>query len=97
MVRVLLEVLLPVALAATAGIALRRRMDLDQATLNRVVIYGLSPALIFSSLVTTDLSGAGALRMLALALGVLVVMGLISWATGRLLGLRGGSLSAWCW
>lgn len=94
MVRVLLEVLLPVALAATAGIALRWRMDLDQATLNRVVIYGLSPALIFSSLVTTDLSGAGALRMLALALGVLVVMGLISWATGRLLGLRGGSLSA---
>ncbi|MCS6881467.1 MAG: AEC family transporter [Oscillochloridaceae bacterium] len=94
MIRVLLEVLLPVALVAAAGMVLRRRMALDQATLNRVVIYGLSPALIFTSLVTTDLSGAGAARMLALALGVLLAMGLISWATGRLLGLRGGSLSA---
>jgi len=93
-IRILLEVLLPVALVAGAGLALRRRMTLDQVTLNRVVIYGLSPALIFTSLVTTDLSGAGALRMLALALGVLLAMGLISWATGRLLGLRGGSLSA---
>lgn len=94
MIRVLLEVLLPVALVALTGLVLRRRMPLDQTTLNRVVIYGMSPALIFSSLVESDLVGSGALRMFALSVGVVLVMGLITGVAAWSLGLRGGSLSA---
>jgi predicted permease len=92
--RVLMEVLLPVALVAAVGYALRTRMPLDQTTLNRVVIYGMSPALIFTSLVAADLSGGGALRMLALSVGGALVMGAIAAVIAWPLGIRGGSLSA---
>jgi len=92
--RVLMEVLLPVALVAAVGYVLRMRFALDQATLNRVVIYGMNPALIFTALLAADLSGAGALRMLALSVGGAVAMGLLAAVVGLALGLRGGSLSA---
>lgn len=94
MLRVLMEVLLPVALVAAVGYALRMRLPLDQTTLNRVVIYGMSPALIFSSLATADLSGGGTLRMIALSVGGAVLMGAIAFAVAWPLGIRGGSLSA---
>jgi len=89
-----MEVLLPVALVAAVGYVLRMRFALDQATLNRVVIYGMNPALIFTALLAADLRGAGALRMLALSVGGAVAMGLLAAVVGLALGLRGGSLSA---
>jgi hypothetical protein len=92
--RVLMELLLPVALVASVGYALRLRMPLDQVTLNRVVIYGMNPALIFTSLVAADLSGIGALQMLALSVGGALLTGLIAFGVAWPLGLRGGSLSA---
>jgi predicted permease len=91
---VLLEVLLPVALVAAIGVLLRRRFPLDQVTLNRVVIFGMSPALIFTSLVRADLSGDGALRMLTLSVGIVAIMGVITAAIAIPLGLRGPDLSA---
>lgn len=94
MLSVLLEVLLPVALVAGAGYLLRRRFPLDQVTLNRVVIYGMSPALIFTSLVRFDLSGGGALRMLALSVAIVAVMGALTALIALPLGLRGPDLSA---
>lgn len=94
MLSVLLEVLLPVALVAAIGILLRRRFPLDQVTLNRVVIFGMSPALIFTSLVRADLTGDGALRMLTLSVGIVAIMGLITAAIAVPLGLRGPDLSA---
>ena len=93
MLRVLLEVLLPVALIAAVGVVLRRRMALDQVTLNRVVIYGMSPALIFTTLVRADLSGGTALRMVALSVSIVLVMGLITTLIAIPLGLRGRDLS----
>lgn len=94
MLEVLLEVLLPIAVVAAVGFALRRAMPLDQATLNRVVIYGLSPALIFVSLVRADLSGDGALRMLALSVGVVLVLGGLIAAVALPLRVRRADLSA---
>lgn len=94
MLTVLLEVLLPVALVALAGAVLGRRFPLDQVTLNRVVIFGMSPALIFTALVEADLSGGGALRMLALSILIVVVMGALTAAIALPLGLRGADLSA---
>jgi predicted permease len=91
---VFLEVLLPVALVALVGYVLRWRLPLDQSTLNRVVIYGMNPALIFTSLVVADLSGPNALRMLTLAVGVALVMGALAATVALSLGVRGGSLSA---
>ncbi|WP_129675727.1 AEC family transporter [Candidatus Chloroploca sp. Khr17] len=93
MVRVLFEVLLPVALVAIVGMLLRRQMPLDQVTLNRVVIYGMSPALIFTSLVRADLSGSGAVGMVTLAVGTVVVMGALTLAVALPFGVRGRDLS----
>jgi len=91
---VFLEVLLPVALVALVGYTLRWRMPLDQRTLNRVVIYGMNPALIFTSLTAADLSGPNALHMLTLAVGVALVMGAVATSVAVPLGVRGGNLSA---
>lgn len=41
MIAVLIEVLLPIAVVAAAGFALRRALPLDLVTLNRLMIYGL--------------------------------------------------------
>lgn len=94
MLRVLVEVLLPVALVAAVGYLLRMRLHLDQASLNRVVIYGMNPALIFSALVSADLSGTGAVQMLALSVIGAVVMGALTVALAWPLGVRRESLSA---
>lgn len=94
MVSVLLNVLLPIAVVVAIGYALRRAFPIDQASLNRVMIYGLSPALIFVSLLRADLAGGDALRMVGLAVGLVVVMGALTLALAWPLGLRGGDLSA---
>jgi malate permease and related proteins len=91
---VLLEVLLPVALVAGVGMVLRWRMALDQVTLNRVVLYGMSPALIFTGLVEADLSGTTALKMIALSVGLVAVMAMLTALIALPLGLRGPDLSA---
>jgi len=94
MVTVLIEVLLPIAMVASAGFALRRAFPLDLMTLNRLMIYGLSPALIFVALVRADLSGPDAGRMLFFAVGVLGLMALIVWISALGLGLRGKDVTA---
>lgn len=94
MIAVLIEVLLPIAVVAAAGFALRRALPLDLVTLNRLMIYGLSPALIFVALVRADLSGPDAGRMLFFAVGVLVLMALTVWLCGLMLGLRGKEMTA---
>lgn len=94
MLSVLLNVLLPIAVVVAVGYTLRRVFPLDQASLNRVMIYGLSPALIFVSLLRADLTGGGALRMVGFAVGLVVVLGALTLALAWPLGLRGGDLSA---
>jgi len=94
MVTVLIEVLLPIAVVASAGFALRRAFPLDLMTLNRLMIYGLSPALIFVTLVRADLSGPDAGRMLFFAVGVLGLMALTVWISALGLGLRGKDVTA---
>lgn len=94
MLSILLEVLLPVALVAAIGFGLGRRFPLEQVTLNRVVIFGMSPALIFTALLQADLSGSGALLMVALSVGVVALMGALTVAIALPLGVRGPALSA---
>jgi predicted permease len=93
-VSVLINVLLPIAVVVAVGYALRRAFPLDQISLNRVMIYGLSPSLIFVSLLRADLSGSGALTMLIFSVCLVLVMGVVTLALSWPLGLRGGDLSA---
>ena len=45
------QVLLPIVVVVASGYVLQRRLELDLHSVNRVSLYLLSPALIFSSLV----------------------------------------------
>ena len=45
------QVLLPIIVVVASGYVLQRRLELDLHSVNRVSLYLLSPALIFSSLV----------------------------------------------
>ncbi len=94
MIAVLVEVLLPIAVVATAGFALRRSLPLDLITLNRLMIYGLSPALIFVALVRADLRGPDAGRMILFAVGVLIMMAVVVWVSALPLRLCGKDKTA---
>lgn len=94
MIAVLIDVLLPIAIVASAGFALRRTLPLDLITLNRLMIYGLSPALIFVALLRTDLSGPDAGRMLFFSIGVIGLMALTVWLSAMVLRLRGKEVTA---
>jgi malate permease and related proteins len=94
MITILLEVLLPIAVVATVGYLLRRNLALDLGTLNRVMIYGLTPTLIFVSLVRTDLMSGDSLRMMLLSLLVVSCMAVLTVAIAWPLGIRGADLSA---
>lgn len=69
--RAFAEVLLPIAVVVATGYALRRSLPLDLRTLNRISIYGLSPCLMFVSLLRTEIDPGAALR---LALQMVAVM-----------------------
>lgn len=75
-----IEVLLPVLVVVLCGYGLRRAFPLDLRSLNRVSMYILSPALIFTTLVRTAVAGEEALRIVGvsivfcLAIGVLTLL-----------------------
>src|SRR5690349_20673552 len=94
MLTVLVDVLLPILVVVCTGFMLRRRMAIDLTSLNRLAIYGLSPSLIFVSLVRADLGGEEAVRMVALSVSLVLCMALITFACGLGLRVGGADLSA---
>lgn len=83
------EVLLPVAVVAALGYAIRRAFPLDIRSLNRLAVYLLSPCLVFVTLLRAEIGGADALRLAAVALlTVAAVLG-AALLLARPLGLHG--------
>ena len=74
---------LPVFIVAAVGFAVARVLKVDVRALSRVTFNALSPCLVFHMLVTSSLSAADFGRMTALAVAVIVVIGLV----GRLVTL----------
>ncbi|MCU0490101.1 MAG: AEC family transporter [Chloroflexaceae bacterium] len=94
MISVLIEVLLPIAVVAAVGYALRRKLVLDLATLNRVMIYGFSPALIFTSLLRTQVAGEQAFGMIGLSVALVACVAVATWLCALPLRLPRADLSA---
>jgi malate permease and related proteins len=89
------EVLLPVLVVVGAGYALRRGYPaLDLRTLNRVSMYALGPALIFTTLVRIEVAGGEALRITLASVLLVLGMGALTYATGRVMRLDGASMAA---
>lgn len=86
--------LLPIILIAGIGYALGHWTKLSARTLSQVIFYVFSPSLVFDLLTHSQLGGDDILRTMGLAGLLMVIVGLLTWAGGRLLGLEGRMLSA---
>ncbi|HMO56542.1 MAG TPA: AEC family transporter [Roseiflexaceae bacterium] len=89
-----IEVLLPVLVVVGSGYALRRSFPIDARSLNRVSMYVLGPALIFTTLVRIEIGGGEALRITLASALLCLGMGALTAVVGRLLRLEQTSLAA---
>jgi predicted permease len=60
----------------------------------RVVFYSLLPCLAFRLLVTSSPSGANVVRLVSLAVLIMAAMGVVGYAAGKGMGLKGAPLRA---
>lgn len=86
--------ILPAFLVMAAGVILDRGLRVDKRTLSRMVIYLLTPCLVFSSIVqsTVDPSQFGSMILFVLALTVILVA--LALGVGRVLGWSRGMSDA---
>ncbi|HHY54458.1 MAG TPA: AEC family transporter [Chloroflexi bacterium] len=82
LLQVFVNTVLPVFLVAGAGYVLARFTALDGRTLGRVIFNLGSPALVFRSLYTMDISTTVLQQFLFLVLAVYVLTGLAGWFAG---------------
>lgn len=86
-VAVLTDNILPIFLVASFGYVLQRRAALDIKTLNSVVFNILSPCLVFSSLVSSQLPAEELGSLALFAVVAIAAMGVLAWLVSRLLRL----------
>jgi predicted permease len=79
--------LLPILLVAGAGYVLQRTLRIDPKPLARVTFYLFTPALAFSTTLSTSITASDIIHMTCLAGAVITLMSVISWALSRLLRL----------
>lgn len=79
--------ILPILIVATFGFALQRVYQLDKRVLSTVVFNCLSPCLVFTSLVKSQLPGEELLQLVAFALLSLFAMGVLALLLARALRL----------
>jgi malate permease and related proteins len=88
------QVLLPILVVVGVAYLLQRKFDLEVQSINRVSIYLLSPALIFTSLARTSFEAEETLQITAFMVLFVLTIGLLSWSLSRALGLDAMTTSA---
>jgi malate permease and related proteins len=81
------QVLLPILVVVASGYLLQRRLELDLQSVNRLSLYLLSPALIFSSLVQSRIEVTETLRIGAFMTLFVITIGAVTWLVALLLQL----------
>lgn len=94
MFEVFADVLLPIVIIVALGYVFYRASAPDIQPLNRVSLYLLSPALIFSSLVEADIAGGEGLRVVGFMLILTAAMFILSGVLGLTLRLSRESTAA---
>jgi hypothetical protein len=79
--------LLPIFLATGAGYLLAHRLKVPVRPLSQAAFYIFSPCLIFSIILSSNINAEDAGLMVLFTLVISLLMGLLSWITGRLLRL----------
>ncbi|HEY0603777.1 MAG TPA: AEC family transporter [Herpetosiphonaceae bacterium] len=88
LLQVFSEVVLPIVVITGIGYLLEGAFPLDARSLNRVSLYGLSPCLLFVTLLRTEINGGEALRLSLLMLLVCIAMCICAYLIARAMGLN---------
>lgn len=83
MLRVLVDVILPVIAVAVMGGAIGRRIGLDLQTLQRATFFLFSPALVFVGLMSTEVDGGAVVRLAGVSIAVFVANAVVSFVWSR--------------
>jgi malate permease and related proteins len=86
--------LLPIMLVAGAGFALGKLLTVDSRSLGRVVFYVFSPLLVFDLMVKSQLNLKQAFTTVGYTSAVILTLGLLAFAIGKLLQLERADLLA---
>jgi predicted permease len=86
LVSVFITAILPIFAITVVGYLLGRAMSIDVGPLNVVALYVFLPALVFHSLATTTIAGGVVLTLFGAVVAFVVVMIVLSEATGQLAG-----------
>ena len=86
--------ILPILLVASLGFLIQRLLKLDPRPLSQVTFYILSPALVFTLLLSADIKGGQVLSMAGFAATVVLLTVGVGIAMSRILGLRGKRAAA---
>lgn len=86
--------LFPILLAAGIGFALAKWLNINTRPLSQVIFYVFSPVLVFKLIMNSQLSNQDILRTLALAVLLMVCIGLLTWLIGGILRFDRRTLAA---
>ncbi len=86
--------LLPIFLVSGAGFLLGRWLKITARPISQLVFYIFSPCLIFNLISQSKLAGGDVLRTVGLSFLVMILIGLIVWASGRAMKLERRMLAA---
>jgi predicted permease len=81
--------ILPILLLASVGFLIQKLLKLDPRPLSQITFYVLSPALVFTLLLSAGIEGGQVLAMVGFAVAVVLATIGVSLVIGRFLGLRG--------
>jgi predicted permease len=88
------QVLLPILVVVGSGYLLQRRLELDLHSVNRLSLYLLSPALIFSSLAQSRIEVTETLRIGAFMALFVLSIGAVTWLVALVLRLATVDMAA---
>jgi predicted permease len=86
--------LLPIFLVSSTGYLLGRYLKIEPRTISQIIFYVLSPCLVFTLLVESELDNADVVRMMSFAFALMLAVGMITYLIGRLLRLERQMMSA---
>ncbi|MEE9216033.1 MAG: AEC family transporter [Anaerolineales bacterium] len=81
--------ILPILLVASLGFLVQKLLKLDPRPLSQVTFYILSPALVFTLLLSAEIKGGQVLSMVGFAAAVVLLTVGVGFAIGRILRLKG--------
>lgn len=85
MLGALVNVILPVVLVACVGFVLARRFPIDIDSVNKVSLYGFTPALAYATVVTTKVSARDSLMLTGAYLAAMTLAAVVAVAAAHLL------------